>query len=249
MSFKNFFNSDSNRYDSYVSKLIKCTPKTAISTLCTNEYPIYRATINPNKDKTIFLVGGIHGDEIGGITGILDYLEKQNFPKNITLEFFPVLNATGFISNSRFTDDGKDLNRDMCQHIKNPEIQSILELAKKIKPDLFWTLHEDGSKNGFYAYYSDETKKPLWDRIAREASNYFPIINGDVHGDKCINGLISHPKSKRLHSSPKHKCSLENGVYDIGCPYLTTETPMQENLAKRTLLNRKLIEMITEAYS
>ena len=248
MSFKNFFNSDSSRYDSYVSRLVKCTPKTQLTTLCENKHPIYRATINPNKDKTIFIVGGIHGNEIGGITGILDFLERKKFPENVTLEFFPILNASGFISNSRLTDDGKDLNRDMCQQIKDIEIQSILNLAQKIKPELFWTLHEDGSTDGFYAYYSDENKKPLWDRCAREASNYFPIVNGDIHGDNCINGLISHPKPKRVNSTPKHKCSLENGIYELGCPYLTTETPMKENLAKRTLLNRKLIDLVTNDY-
>ena len=74
MQFKEFFKSDSNRYDAYVSRLVRCTPKVQLATLCENNFPIYRATINPDKSKSIFIVGGIHGDEIGGITGIIDYL-------------------------------------------------------------------------------------------------------------------------------------------------------------------------------
>ena len=248
MQFKEFFKSDSNRYDAYVSRLVRCTPKVKLVTLCENNFPIYRATINPEKSKSIFIVGGIHGNEIGGITGIMDYLSRGKFPKDITLEFFPILNPTGFISNNRFTDDGNDLNRDMCHRIKQPEVKSILELAKKIKPSLFWTLHEDESTDGFYSYYSDEDKKSLWDKCVREASSYFPILDGEIHGDKCINGLISHPNKKRIESEPKHKCSIENGIHDMGFPYLTTETPMKNDLTERTLFNRKLIDIITQSY-
>ncbi len=250
MQFKKFFNNEKNNYDAYVSTLVKCSPKVGVNVLCNNKLPIYRATVNPGNNQSIFVVGGIHGNEIGGITGMLEYLKQGLFPENITLEFFPILNPTGFLSNNRLTDDGKDLNRDMCKMSKEPQIENILDLAKTIKPKLFWTLHEDGSSDKFYMYYSDEDKKPLYNQCVEKASQYFPILDGfDIHGDKCINGLISHPKPERIKSSPKHGCSVENGAYENGLNYLTTETPMKESIAKRTLLNKKLIEMIINGYS
>lgn len=81
------------------------------------------------------------------------------------------------------------------------------------------------------------------------AGDSFGIASGDIHGDRCISGIISHPSAKRIASEPKHGCSIENAVHDMGCPYATIETPMSFPMARRSLMAKKIIERIVKAYS
>jgi len=220
-----------------------------IGRLCGKKLPIYRATINPEAKNSIFVVGGVHGDESGGIEGILEYLTRGKFPNSIRIEFFPIMNPTGFIAGTRETKSGRDINRDLCSSSMSESTSSLIALAKKMKPKLFMSMHEDESINNFYMYYSDHNMKALWDRITRAAEDIFGLADGYIHGDKCINGLISHPLPKRTMSSPKHKCSIENAVHLMGIPYITTETPKSYSMSKRCLFNRKIIDMVSKAYS
>lgn len=249
MNFSKFMKSPESIYDQYVSRLVKCAPKVVINSLCQDGVPVYRATVNPEIKPCIFVVGGIHGNESGGTYGMLDYLSSGNFPKSVRLEFFPVLNTSGFLSDTRNTASGRDMNRDVCSNKPSKPVSSLLEIARKMMPKIFLTMHEDESIGNFYMYYSDAAMRPLWNEIVRMASNSFGVASGDVHGDKCINGLISHPSPKRIASEPKHGCSIENAVYDMGCPYATIETPMNFNMSKRSLMAKKIIDKVIQAYS
>jgi predicted deacylase len=249
MRFSDFMQSPEIAYDNYVSRLVNCSPRVVTSKLCDDGLPVYRATVNPDVDPCIFIVGGIHGNERGGIHGMLDYLSSGDFPKSIRLEFFPVINTSGFLVDTRKSIDGRDMNRDMCSEKPSIPVRSLLKAVAKMRPMLFVTMHEDDSVDKFYMYNSDETMRPLWDDIVRMAGESFGIASGDIHGDICISGIISHPSAKRIASEPKHGCSIENAVHDMGCPYATIETPMSFPMARRSLMAKKIIERIVRAYS
>ena len=233
------------RYDAVVSRLVTC-PGVEVGHIGTREQPVFRARVNPGASRPVFVVGGIHGDEVAGVSGIMEFICRRRFPSKLSVDFFPVLNPTGFASDTR-GKDGRDLNRDVCKSRMQPETSALLEAVSKDRPILLATLHEDGSQDGFYMYYSDEGRKTLWERMARLASDFFPLASGDIHGDQCVNGLIPHPKKDRVLKAPKHLCSLENAAREMGVDYLTTETPMGSSLSRRTLLNRKLLDMLLHA--
>jgi len=66
-----------------------------------------------NPGPVILLTGGIHGDEINGIEMLRQALELQLF-ENLncgTVIVIPLVNIFGFISFTRDSTDGKDINR------------------------------------------------------------------------------------------------------------------------------------------
>lgn len=249
MKFTEFMQYPESMYDQYVSKLVKCAPRVVVKQLCEDGLPVYRATVNPEIKPCVFIVGGIHGNEKGGINGIMDYLSHGKFPDSLRLEFFPILNTSGFLGDTRNTVDNRDMNRDICSDQPSKPVSFLLDFASKMMPRLLLTMHEDESVEKFYMYHSDTSMKPLWDDVVRMASEVFGMASGDIHGDKCINGIISHPKPQRIASEPKHGCSIENAVHDIGCPYATIEIPMSFSMPKRSLMARKIIDKIIRSYS
>jgi len=61
----------------------------------------------------LFVCAAIHGDEINGVEIIKRLLKRKELTTNIngTLIAVPVVNVTGFNSNSRYLPDRRDLNR------------------------------------------------------------------------------------------------------------------------------------------
>lgn len=243
MNFYKFINSDKSKYSEYEKQLFNCN-NISVSKIDNQKHPIYKATINPELKRSVYLIGCIHGNEIAGTTGILNYLQKNQFPKNIRVEIIPILNSNGFIANTRNNKNDIDINRDMCNTYKQSETMSIMNLLKNDNPEMLWTLHEDNSCDEFYTYYSNHDLLHLWKNLTKLAGKYFPILNGEIHGDICNNGLIRHPEKNILNKKPKHKCSIENAFYNNGIHYLTTETPSNYRLSKRTLCYTKMINYI-----
>lgn len=68
---------------------------------------------SPNPGPTLLLTGGIHGDEINGIEILRQVLELQLFNqlKCGSVIVVPLVNIYGFISFTRDSTDGKDINR------------------------------------------------------------------------------------------------------------------------------------------
>lgn len=243
MNFLKFINSGKSRFSEYENQLKKCN-RASISCIGEQEFPIYKATLNPNLSRSVYLIGCIHGNEIAGTTGLLNYLHRGEFPKNIRIEIIPLLNGHGFVNNTRNNQNDMDINRDFCQSVMQPETKSLINLFNTDKPEMIWTLHEDQSCDNFYAYYSNHDLLHLWNKMISIASDYFPIMNGEIHGDQCANGLICHPKNKIAVENPKHKCSLENAFYNNGIHYLTTETPCNSSLPRRTICYTKMLNYI-----
>lgn len=246
MKLRDFMQTGRARYDAALSRLITC-PRVELSHLGSGEFPVMRARVNRGATRPVFVVGGIHGDEVAGVTGILDLVCSQRFPDDLSVDFFPVLNPVGFMDGTR-RKRGVDMNRDACRERMQSESGALLRAMREEYPSMVATMHEDGSQSGFYMYYSDEQLKPLWDKMARVASDFFPICSGDVHGDQCLNGLIRHPSEERIRSEPKHLCSLENAAMDMGIHYVTTETPTDgHGLARRTVANRRLLQTLLDS--
>lgn len=93
----------------------------------------------PFEGPTIFISGGIHGDEVNGIEliyRIISYFEENRIESTLKGKIYvvPVLNPIAFKSMSRFTPlDGKDLNRVFG---KSPE--SLTDaIATKLESEIF----------------------------------------------------------------------------------------------------------------
>lgn len=98
---------------------------------------------NSPQQKTILIIGVVHGDEPQGKFLIENHLslrgENQN-NKNKLL-FIPCLNPDGLDLKTRENANGVDLNRNF--HTDSPEVETIFvkEIIEEFKPDIILTLH------------------------------------------------------------------------------------------------------------
>jgi len=127
--------------------------------------------INGKKDgPSGFISGGLHGNEINGISTVkkfLKFCEKNEIENTLSgsLTVIPVLNTSGFKTMQRYVaEDQKDLNR--CFGFENPSSFSEIlanDLAKNLlsKHDFGIDIHDAGGKAALMphsrVHISDET--------------------------------------------------------------------------------------------
>jgi predicted deacylase len=102
----------------------------------------------------LLLTGGLHGDEINGIEIIRRMLfRKSLIPESGTVIAIPLVNAYGFILNSRGVPDGKDINRSF-PGIKGGSLARLLAytLTKEIVPQIDFGIdfHTGGASRSNY---------------------------------------------------------------------------------------------------
>ena len=71
----------------------------------------------PRPGPVVYMQGGLHGDEIGGVEILRRMLLQRRFaPEAGSIIVVPILNVFGFIHFSRDVPDGKDINRSFPGH-------------------------------------------------------------------------------------------------------------------------------------
>lgn len=118
--------------------------------------PIYMLTLGQGK-KQVLAWSQMHGDEHTATAAIFDLLHYATAPEQaawlaswqseITLNIIPMLNPDGAARNSRVNAQGIDINRDALA-LQSPEGQLLMAVAKKLKPDFAFNLHD---QNRFHA--------------------------------------------------------------------------------------------------
>ena len=174
---------------------------------------------------TVYLSSGIHGDEPAGPLAIESFWRSVN-PLQFNWLVCPLLNPTGFASQTRDNSDGHDLNRDYLLQ-RSAEVRGhIAWLERQAVPDLFLSLHEDWETEGFYFY-----EISLGDDLPQRAHRLLdavkvvcPIEQSPVIDDHAVRepGWIHHePKADFPESWPE-----EIFLAKRGCPLsFTFETP------------------------
>lgn len=97
--------------------------------------------------KTCFM-GGLHGNEPAGTEGMLllinNLLKVDSIAKildKVNLAIIPMANIDGYEKQSRYANNGQDLNRDHTK-LTNPEMISIKKAINNFSPDLMVDFHE-----------------------------------------------------------------------------------------------------------
>lgn len=179
-------------------------------------------------DKYIYLMAGVHGDEVEGIY-VVDQLFtwlKTHEQINLPLIVVPIVNVDGHRANTRVNANGVDLNRNLSTEcwtsevsekkyypgpspLSEPENQYLVELFKKFKPGLILSIH---------------SWKPLvnFNGDCLDVAEFLSSKNGyEVLAD------IGYPTPGSLGTY---------GPAKMGCPVLTFECPVfNENLTLQNI--------------
>ena len=113
-----------------------------------------------DKGPEVLVIGGVHGDEIEGITAANGLLQtfSRSFPFKLNLTLIPILNLGGALRSQRKNANEIDLNRNLPTQDWTPEVakkkynpgpaansepenQALVEFVKNTQPRFIISLH------------------------------------------------------------------------------------------------------------
>jgi hypothetical protein len=187
--------------------------------------------------KSTIVISGVHGNEKAPVIAMKKFINKYNNINNFT--FIPEANVSALEKGTRKGADNKDLNRQFCDPLKALE-QKIWNQVKGC--NLLITLHE-WDDDGAFAYYSGPSTKKLAQQFVDIASKEFGIAKPKEKYLKSIkNGLVL---DKNTNASSRFNCALETYALKNNIEYITTETPVKENLNKRVKVYLDFLHKLT----
>ena len=200
------------------------------------EYKLYKIIIENKSDKTICFAAGIHGDEISGPLGVLEFLssyKRNNYPNIV---FYPLLNPYGFDKNKRTNNKNVNLNRHYFEKLMPEDVKIIYKEIMKNKLSFIATIHEDDEKSGLY-YYDYGSNINIINSLSKKGE----ICNEkNIYGDKASNGIIINAKFKG---------SLEDAAYANKIPAICLEIPDKFSLNKRIDIIKDFIRLVVIHFS
>lgn len=128
-----------------------------------------------HQGPSVYFSAGIHGDEPAASEALITWTEK-NLPvlKKIRPMIFPCLNPWGIVNNSRFDQEGRDLNR--CYNESDvPQIAAQCAILRGSRFALALLLHEDYDAHGIYIYELTNRRPFLGEKILKNGSRHIPI--------------------------------------------------------------------------
>lgn len=124
-------------------------------------YPIPVFKTDIKAPKYLYLIGGVHGDEVEGVyvlKELFQWLKLEHTLKDLPMIVIPILNVDGYRTQTRVNAHSVDLNRNLptkdwsSVHTKprynpgpkplsEPENQFLVKLLDKYKPGLIISFH------------------------------------------------------------------------------------------------------------
>ncbi len=179
---------------------------------------------------SIGIFAGIHGDEPAGSHALVKLAQEleQNpgLGTGYKIFLYPICNPAGFERDQRFSENGKDLNREFWQESPEPEVQLLeTEIQTQNFKGLI-SLHSDDTSAGLYGFVRGAVlTKSLLEPALAAAQQYLPRnLQNTIDGFGAHNGIISECYQGILTSPPR----LENNPFEI-----IFETPQQAPLEKQ----------------
>lgn len=159
-------------------------------------YPIHSLIIGDPNHPTVFLTGGLHGDEPAGVEAALHFLEQDLTAVLSHYCFFviPCINPTGYVANTRENAEGKDINRAFDTK-ETPESHAIKKALQGHRFIFHLDMHEDYDATGTYFYEGRKDDQWVVPAIAQQTLDTGPF---DTHAE-----------------AGQHDRPLADGVYQV----------------------------------
>lgn len=156
------------------------TPLTSIQ-----NYPLYGLQLGNTDLPTVFLTGGMHGDEPAGIEAVFRFLEQDLSSVLLHYSFYimPCINPTGYVANTRENAQGEDINRAFDNN-KVPEANAIMKAIKDQRFVFHLDMHEDYDADGSYFYEGRKDNHYLVPSIAQQTLGIGPFNTLEEEGQQ-----------------------------------------------------------------
>ena len=146
------------------------------------DLPIYSLMMGAQNRPTVFLTGGMHGDEPAGVEAVFRFLEQDLTTVLSHFRFFiiPCINPTGYVANTRLNAQGKDINRAFDKK-ETPESTAIKKAIEGHRFVFHLDMHEDYDATGTYFYEGRKDDQWIVPDIAKQTLSIGPF---DTHQEE-----------------------------------------------------------------
>lgn len=157
----------------------------------------------------IGIFAGIHGDEPAGCEAVARLCERlvarPELAENYHLYFYPLCNRHGLESGSRYSRNGKDLNREFWRGSNEPEVRTLEHEILTHTFNGFISLHSDDTSEGMYGFVRGAVLAKSLLEPALKAAEGFLARNRErvIDGFPAENGIISCCYDGVLTAPPK----------------------------------------------
>tara|TARA_B100000579_G_scaffold80787_1_gene62936 strand:- start:1041 stop:1826 length:786 start_codon:yes stop_codon:yes gene_type:complete len=204
--------------------------------------------IAQNERLSAYISSGIHGDEPGGPLALIEMIESDIWPNDVSLFICPCLNPTGFQKNTRENSIGIDLNRDY-RHFSSFEAKAHRGWIDSLPSfDISICVHEDWEATGFYLYeLNPDEMYSASQSILNAVSTICPIDQSElIDGRPAKSGLLkplASPDARPLW--PEAFYIVQNNKTRLS---YTLEAPSDFPLYFRAITLRRAIETILNTH-
>jgi len=200
----------------------------------------------------VFLSGGIHGNEPGGVETLARFIESlardPALYGNVSFEIIPLTNPWGWAHDVRYNRDGIDINRDLAPQ-RSQEARILSGYLKENRYDLMIDDHEDPSASGFYMYQYAMPSQDLSRKvIAAVRAAGLPIEqNVNMVILKTDDGLIDAPMWGLWYMRATNQIGVPNYSRLYNCDNVyTVETATCLNYEDRLSAHREARQIILD---
>lgn len=201
------------------------------------DYPWFSVERTISRDATtVFLSAGMHGEEPGGVEGVLRWLESGHWARwRVNWLVLPCINPYGWERNQRRNAQRRDINRQFRDSSDCPEAVLVKQLVRGRRFAFSMEFHEDVGASGYYLYELRREPPYIGEKILSAVSRHVPI-NRDrvIDGNRATGrGLIRRdPNGYAFHR--RHRWPMAFHLF-IECTdhVLGSETPVFVALEQR----------------
>ncbi|MBN2652799.1 MAG: DUF2817 domain-containing protein [Spirochaetales bacterium] len=214
-------------------------------------YPLYKITYNPStnkKQRRYLIISGVHGNEPAPVYAIGEFLleldRKPIADKNLTIDFFYILNPWGFETNNRLNGISMDINRDLKSQ-KSQEIAAFRKAVHKVKYEKVFDFHEATAGSFFLYCYGKKNKTAATAITQMLASNEVSLDSKyKDHMFTAKDGIIYIPYYARAYMRIKNR--VTTGIYfnRRSSNVFTFETPKGGQMAERKRTVRLVLDFV-----
>ncbi len=225
-------------------------------------YPLIavRARCSQADRPTVFISGGVHGDEPAGVYAAIEFLEDiaPQFHSCFNFLVLPCVNPSGYEMDTLQSLSGANLNRSFDQDSSEPEIRAIEDwlIENRARFLVTFDLHEtvpeyrgEGftEKDNPHSCYMYETILDHKRRIGKELIEALPerlevCRRKEIYLDDNSNGVIYYPEANHNLVYAK-KTTFEAFLLHHKTDHaFTTETPTGWSFEKRVETHRIWLE-------
>ena len=200
---------------------------------------------------TVLLSGGMHGEEPGGVEGVLRWLEGGEWARwRVNWLLFPCINPYGWERNQRRNAQRRDINRQFRTRTNTPESNLIKRIVRGRRFGFSMEFHEDVDASGYYLYELRREPPFIGEKILRAVAKVIRINRESViDGNRATGrGLIRRDADGNLMRT-RRRWPMAFHLY-LHCTdhILGSETPVLASLAQRATAHETALKTALAAH-